>query len=266
MAIAERNFIYGPQLRKLGRILYPDRDPNEANWTALGAMICFWDDTQNAGFVGGTKEQILDYIGGTSCWSSKMFDAMLNCCLLSPYDDGSYLIVGNKKHVDALHLLSKSRSKNGKNRAKSATRDSNGRYQQTVQQPSSSHPANSSSVSVSVSDPVSNDLNGSMYLIQDLIRRPQIDAHTQNLEKKYLEKVGRIGQRLTPREREYLNIAIQAAGESVEKALDNFLADDRDYYKSRKWPLSSFVNDIGQHLSDKDSHSVADLFINAGKR
>jgi hypothetical protein len=75
------------------------------------------------------------------------------------------------------------------------------------------------------------------------------ETHTLTLTKKYLEKTGRFGGRLTLKETGDMQEFVESAGEAAERALDSFLADQRDHYRDRRWPLDALLRDLGQHLT-----------------
>lgn len=82
----------------------------------------------------------------------------------------------------------------------------------------------------------------------EIIPQPQLSSLSLSLEKFYLERRGMLARRLPPKERAALDEICHIANDP-KAAIEHYLADGREYYTKRKWPLSVLLENIGEHTS-----------------
>lgn len=131
----------------------------------FGLLTMFWQDTQTQGVVSASKDDLCFYIDADAAEIDHVFASLVTARYIKDNGDGSYVVVGNDKHVGALENYKRT----GRERVKSQSRGSHGRFGEsprtdrettvtppkiygdaTVDAPKNYPPV---SVSVSVSDP-----------------------------------------------------------------------------------------------------------------
>lgn len=204
----------------------------------MGRMVRVYRDTQHAEIVAATREEIVAATvvrANDATEASRVIDAMIGAQLADLLPDGQIFIRGNEKHVCRLARLRQSSLAGGLARGKqmAATRLPITSHTAALLTPYSYTPA--------APDLSPNGREGNAGT--DLRANPAALA----LEAFYLgRRKGSLLTRLPPSERVAIDELLCLTG-NPQAVLENYLGDEREYYKKRKWPLSLLVQNIGEH-------------------
>jgi hypothetical protein len=96
----------------------------------IGVLVLFWHDTQEKLISEGSKAALMQCIPLKNEMRETMFKALLDNSYITLETDGSYLIRGNKRHIDAILSKKNAGQKGGLQKAKNLRKTN--RSKQTV--------------------------------------------------------------------------------------------------------------------------------------
>lgn len=224
----------------------------------LGRLVRFYRATQDAELATASRAEILVATLPRSedvAEANRVIDAMIYSQLADITDEGKIRIRGNLAHVERIKQIRENAAKGGKAKAAKALAN--------AKQTDSECLAISALLAPNSYIPAAPDLlpNGREGNADS---DPRANPAALALEKFYLgNRKGSLLTRLPPAERIAIDELLRAVGNDIEaakKILQHYLADARDYYDKRKWPISLLVDNIGEHDGSGDAEEGGGLF------